>query len=367
MTKDAEPIWQPISELPLVGYLIRELLASAEEQYESLLPVRSKPHVLDDSIINRVLRLYREEKKDFWIYEEQLARWRKKPLTAAQRKEIDHLARLLERAKPLIDSVLSLADELSHGTIDKIMARSDLELGLEAIMGMVDGQGSKEPPRPRKASHPPRGVDPVRSPPTAVEASECKVTPLLPRLTVNRRFIDEFVSAATPCCALGVVEERKRQCGLIALRPDKLIPEHITDGGFCFGHTLLGTAEYEVVHFAFHFYGFGTYNVLVNPNNPLVQAVLTMMVTSGDYFFFELNAVGSVTTFRSEIGQEDFAVLKTNLPRIQQSRTTDTQYRKTVSAFMRNPDPPGTLLDWVCRDKAEYLDLTKDRLDLTPV
>ena len=34
-----------------------------------------------------------------------------------------------------------------------------------------------------------------------------------------------------------------------------------------FGHSLLGTAAYEVIHFAFMFYGFVTYNVLINPNN----------------------------------------------------------------------------------------------------
>ena len=363
MTMDAKPKWQPISELPLVGYLIRELLASAAEQYESLLAVRPKPHVLDDATINRVLRLYREEKEDFWIYEEQLARWRKKPLTAGQREEIDDLGRVLERAKPLIDSVLSLADELSHGTIEKVMGKSDLELGLDAIMGMLDGEAAKEPPGPRKASRPP----PVRLPPQRPAATERKVIPLLTTLTVNRHFIDEFITAPLPCCALGVVEERKRQCPFIALRPDKIIPEHITDGGFSFGHSLLGTAEYEVVHFAFHFYDFGTYNVLVNPNDPVARAVLTMMVTSGDYFFFELNAVGGVTTFRSEIGQEALAGLKANFPRIQQSKTTDAQYRRAVSAFMQTPDPPGTLLNWVCRDNAEYLDLTKDRLEMTPV
>jgi hypothetical protein len=363
MTPHEQPKWQPISELPLVGYLIRELLANAEGQYASLLAVRSKPHVLDDSIINRVLRLYREEQEDFWIYEEQLARWRKKPLTADQREQIDDLSRVLERAQPLIDSVLALAEELGHGTIDKIMARSDLEHGLTAIMGMLDGKGGKEPPGPRKASHP----SPVRLPPGPPAATARKVTPLLPKLTVNRHFIDEFITAELPCCALGVVEERQRQCALIALRPDKIIPEHITDGGFCFGHSLLGTAEYEVVHFAFHFYNFGTYNVLVNPTDPVARAVLTMMVSGGDYFFFELNAAGSVTTFRSEIGQEALAGLKASFPRIQQSKTTDAQYHRAVSAFMRNPDPPATLLNWVCRDNGGYLDLSKDRLEMTPV
>ena len=43
---------------------------------------------------------------------------------------------------------------------------------------------------------------------------------------------------------------------------------------------------------------------LVNPNNAVARAVLSMMVASGDFFFFAMNAVCGVTTFRSEIGQE---------------------------------------------------------------
>jgi hypothetical protein len=41
--------------------------------------------------------------------------------------------------------------------------------------------------------------------------------------------------------------------------------------------------------FTFEFYGFQMYNAIVNPNNPLVRAVLKMMVASGDYFFFTVN------------------------------------------------------------------------------
>ena len=198
------------------------------------------------------------------------------------------------------------------------------------------------------------------------EYSMSQVHPLLPRLTVNRQFMNDFLSADTPCFALGLVEERKRQCGFLALRPDEIIPPDISNAGFRFGHTLYGNADFEVVHFAFEFYGFKTYNVLVNPNNPLVKAVLTTMIESGDYFFFELNSNGSATAFRSEIVQADLAGLKTNFPRIQRSTTSDAQYRKTVSSFEKNPEPPGVMLHWVCRDNVEYLDLTKDRLELTP-
>lgn len=89
---------------------------------------------------------------------------------------------------------------------------------------------------------------------------------MLPTLTVNRTFMREFVSADAPCFALGMVEERKRQCGFLALRPDKAIPPEVCDGGFCFGHTLVGNASFEVVQFVFEFYGFATYNALVNRN-----------------------------------------------------------------------------------------------------
>ena len=43
------------------------------------------------------------------------------------------------------------------------------------------------------------------------------VHPLLPRLVLNRRFVHELMSMDEACCALGLVEERKRLVGLLAL------------------------------------------------------------------------------------------------------------------------------------------------------
>lgn len=139
-----------------------------------------------------------------------------------------------------------------------------------------------------------------------------------------------------------------------------------TNQGFRFGHALLGTSDYTVIQFIFEFYGFSQYNVLINPNNPLVQTVLTTMIESGDYFFFAINANQTATAFRSDMGQENLVGLKTNLPHIQNARTTDVQYREVLSIFERNPQPAGPLLKWVCRDHVEYLDLTENRLDLNP-
>jgi hypothetical protein len=189
--------------------------------------------------------------------------------------------------------------------------------------------------------------------------------PLLSTLTINRRFIAEFMDADPPSFALGLVEEHGRTCGFLALRPSETIPPGVADRGFAFGHRLVGTDDFAVVHFAFRFYGFATYHVLVNPSNPVVQAVLTTMVESGDYYFFAINADG-VTAFRSGIGEEDLAGLKTTLPRILGSTTTEAQYRRALAMFDRLPESDGTLLTWVCRGSADSLDLTKDRFDLAP-
>ena len=192
------------------------------------------------------------------------------------------------------------------------------------------------------------------------------VARLLPTLVVNGQLMRGFLAAPAPCFTLRVVEERRRQCGFLALRPEEPIPSEITAGGFNLGHALLGTSTYEVVQFGFQFYGFVTYHVLVNPSNSLVRTVLTSMVESGEYFFFAFAPNQRMTAFRSEIGDTPLSGLIANLARIQGSITTELQYQKALTQFRRHPSPPGHALEWVCRDNPDYLDLTHDRLEMNP-
>jgi hypothetical protein len=190
--------------------------------------------------------------------------------------------------------------------------------------------------------------------------------PTLPKLTVNRQFMVEFTAAPTPCLGLGLVEVEDSQCALVALHLDQALPPEVSAAGFAFGHALFGSADWEVVHFAFEFYGFATYNVLINPGDPVVRTVLSTMVETGDYFFFALTADNRVTAFRSGIAPNNLAGLKANMARIQGSATTDAQYHQAVSQFRKRPVPPGPLLTWVCRENEDYLDLEQDPLVLSP-
>ena len=189
---------------------------------------------------------------------------------------------------------------------------------------------------------------------------------LLPKLTVNRTFIQEFITAEPPCFALGLVDERKQTCGFLALRIDEMIPPPVLQSGFRFGHSLFGNEDFVVIHFAFEFYGFGTYNVLVNPHNDIVQTVLRIMLENQDYFFLSIDPDQQVTTFRSDLGETNLAGLGDHHPHIMRSTTTEAQYQSAVSQFARNPQPAGVLLNWVCRDTAAALDLVNDRLAMNP-
>src|SRR5689334_20669337 len=73
------------------------------------------------------------------------------------------------------------------------------------------------------------------------------ITPwMLPELTVNQDFMAAFITADTPCLALGIAEVENRRCALIALRLGQPIPPTIAAAGFAFGHALLGADTWEV-------------------------------------------------------------------------------------------------------------------------
>ena len=127
--------WQPISALPLIGSMIDSLLDEVEKQNANLQAGRAKPYVFDNYTIGRVIKVYSDQAEDLGLYEGQLSRWKAMNLTPAQRQEVDRLAAQIPTIRERITTLLALAEELKGGTIEIVMAKSDLELGLEVLLG----------------------------------------------------------------------------------------------------------------------------------------------------------------------------------------------------------------------------------------
>ncbi len=119
--------------------MIDGLLDEVEKHYANLQACRLKPHVLDNDTVGRVIQVYSAQADDVWLFETQLYRWRNLNLTPAQREEVDRLAVRIPTIRERITAILALAEELRSGTIDAVLAKSDLEGGLE-----FSARGSRE-------------------------------------------------------------------------------------------------------------------------------------------------------------------------------------------------------------------------------
>ncbi len=95
---------------------------------------RPKPFVLDNDTVGRVVDVFTTEQGDLWLFDEQLRRWERVMLTTAQRQEVERLAGQMLQLHEVITAILRLADELKERTIEKVLAKSDVELGIEALL-----------------------------------------------------------------------------------------------------------------------------------------------------------------------------------------------------------------------------------------
>ena len=134
MNGRGEPNWQPISMLATIASLIDGGLSDAREHYALLLRARPKPFVLDDATIAHTKRVNGEGVEWCDVYDRQLERWSSERLTDAQQREVARLQGVSGELRVELIRILALADELGEGTIERQLAKGDLELGLEHLL-----------------------------------------------------------------------------------------------------------------------------------------------------------------------------------------------------------------------------------------
>jgi hypothetical protein len=129
------PNWQPVSALPMLASLIDGIVADTSAQWETLQPARAKPHVLDSALVERIERVYSEQLDTSDLLKEQLSRWRQGPLSPKQSNEVARLEGQVVTLRANLTNVLDLVGEVKDHTIDKILEKDGLALGLEVLLG----------------------------------------------------------------------------------------------------------------------------------------------------------------------------------------------------------------------------------------
>ena len=81
--------WYPIDKLPMFENMLSESIAYTKEQYDLFLQAKDKPHVLDDSIINRDVKVFQYQLEEMDYYDKQIARLRNSGRTESQQTRVN--------------------------------------------------------------------------------------------------------------------------------------------------------------------------------------------------------------------------------------------------------------------------------------
>ncbi len=135
-----EPTWQPVAAVGMLTSMVAEQLEHTRAQLtlmEQARPSRPDARILDDSTVSETLRVYGQMAQDYReLFAEQGRRWQADTtLTTTSRAAVDAYVELVEHQLRALDDILALTREIQGRTIEKIMAKSDLELGIEALLG----------------------------------------------------------------------------------------------------------------------------------------------------------------------------------------------------------------------------------------
>lgn len=135
MPEKPTPNWYSPSMIPVYIDLSCGMLKSAKEQLHNLEQVKDKPHILDDEIVARIVKSHTEQNENIWMLIEQCRRWRKEELNTGQLKNIQEIEDNAKEIKNTNKQILTLANNFKDRTIDRILAKSDINLALDFLTG----------------------------------------------------------------------------------------------------------------------------------------------------------------------------------------------------------------------------------------
>ena len=125
--------WQPLRMLPTLTAMAEEARADSTDQLANFRAAQERPYSRDDATIAHAERVYTEQGQFLGIYAEQCRRGQQSTSSPRQQQALSHLASIVAQATTINIAILALLPELKDFTIERLLQKSDLELGIEAL------------------------------------------------------------------------------------------------------------------------------------------------------------------------------------------------------------------------------------------
>ncbi len=137
MTKKQPPTWLPLYKLPLYASTVEGLLDDTQQSHALFLKAKDKPWTLDDTTVDRTIRLYTERLELLALDAEQLTRWKREKLTQKEERTINRLSEQVAQTRKLTSEILEIVREIKENTIDRILARDPADLAIDVLTGKL--------------------------------------------------------------------------------------------------------------------------------------------------------------------------------------------------------------------------------------
>src|SRR5260370_4798906 len=132
---EGEQNWSPFSALSGFTGHVRGGIGVTRHQLELLRPARARPHLLDDDTVARIIRVHRDQAGDLDLFQNQADKWKADPaLTGGQRAGVTAYETPITQLRQPNAELLAPPDELSHATINTVLAKSALALAIQALL-----------------------------------------------------------------------------------------------------------------------------------------------------------------------------------------------------------------------------------------
>jgi len=132
-----QPTFHHISKALSILEITHGMLESSKDQLVNMENIKDKPYVLNDELINRSIKLYTSQNEDLDIFLQQCVIWKNKELNELQQYQVTTIEENINSLLKINNQILAIVDACKDSTINKILAKDDLELAIDALSGKI--------------------------------------------------------------------------------------------------------------------------------------------------------------------------------------------------------------------------------------
>ena len=123
--------------LPLYLEMSQGQFSSSFEQLQHFEACKDRPHVLDDDIVNRTIKLHEEQKEYNLLTLEQCRLWRLQKPSAEELEGIEIVETHIKKLQKVNAQILFLAYHYKDHTIERIFEKDEGEIVFDFMMGKI--------------------------------------------------------------------------------------------------------------------------------------------------------------------------------------------------------------------------------------